>query len=303
VSASTTLHDRTHAPRPSGIIRSDVEAARRAERALVERRYEDAEGNVRLMPDGTLIERFWKALLKSAVLMTRDDLMEADRFTWQAAGLASVLLYLDKEIDKPTCCRLTARALDQLGTIARRREFIQEALTLHESALSLRTEYGSVEEQWESNLACAIDADLLGNSENAIDSLLKAVSLGVSAKEEALVKQAIALEHLCRIYQKVRRHAEAIETVRKARRLWDEHDSTSSAVARADSLLGSALISAEVARRENGDPCEVEALKEAEALLSVAAESLAAFGRGCEADARWAKEQCDFVRRLRDDIA
>lgn len=300
---TATLQQETH--RPVGFIHPEDVKGQRAERAILERRLDDAARNIRAMPDQSLLDRYWQSMLASAERLARNNPTEADTLAWQALGFASAMRALgsDNFDNEKNTQRLIARALHHLGTINRRRERLADALELHQATLRLRARYGSIEEQWESTLECGIDEELSGDIDGAATRIQGAIALVGDATQEPHIKQAIAWDHLCRIQQKADRHGEAVEAARQARDLWHRHDPTAAAVAQADLRLGSALITAEVARRQSEGSCHSEALQEAESLLAAAQESLTAFGPDYAAEARWAREQRDFVHRLRNDVA
>jgi len=289
--------------RPVGIMTSTDPSVLRAERAIVDRRFDDAARHLRALSETSLKSRWWKTLLSSAERMARSRLREAEALAWQSLGLAAALGRLGEPSDDVTTRRMEIRALNQLGTILRRQERAQDALGLHRAAVRLSESFGSIEERWASLIECGLDAEMAGDSEDAIAWVRQAIAQAQAAHEEPLAKQAMGWDHLSRLLVRDEHHDDAVEAARTARDLWIRHDPTADAVARADLKLGGLLLGAEVARRASNEPCRIETLDEADELLKSAEESLAAFGPSHDADVRWAREQQDFARRLRKDGA
>lgn len=285
--------------RPVGLIGPSHDAAQRADRALHEHRLDDAAHHIRRLPDTSLLERFWKTLLRGGERAERHELSEAEALTWQALGIASAMTHLGDHA--PETARLTARALHQLGRLIRRQDRAKDALALHRAAHRLRRADGSVEETWESLIELGLDADLDGQTDDAIDWFHQAIETGAAAQAEPGVKQATGWTHVSRVCSANARHPQAVEAARTAQTLWHAHDTGGARAAQADVRLGSVLLNRIVALRESDQAGDTDALNEAAALLESAAESLAAFGAAYDADMRWAREQYNFAKQLRID--
>ena len=275
----------------------------KAETALRESRLDDAARHINKLSQDSLPERFWKLLFEGALQTARSQLFEAEERTWQALGVATALGVFRATPAGVCGERLTARAFHQLGWITRRQDRPHDALALHGAAYRLRVDHGSNEERWETCVELGLAAGLAGKGPEAEEWLRKAIEWGERAIEESAAKQAVAWGHLSRLNGQREQHDQAVEAARTARRLWHRHDPTTATAAQADLRLGSALLNLAAFQRQKGEPVDSRLWEEASTLLEAAAESLAAFGAAHSADARWAREQLDFAKRLRSDMA
>lgn len=277
---------------PRGAVAPRDEHALRAQRALAESRHDDAE---RLLAkiDATDSEGpAWRAMLGAELALAGKRIEQAELLSWQAAAwaLGEAVTGDDRAL------RLAARAMEFVGLVCRRRDNLHEALRAHEKAYELRLRAGSVEERWESGMSIAVDEELAGRRERAIEWFGLAVELAGRAEENADRLAAKALTKLAECCIEHGAPERAVEHARRAIECLRRSDPGSMEAARAELLLGHALLM----RAAGGDGGErVALLDQALGTLGRAHDELLAFGAEAHADVLWCAEQRDFAERLR----
>lgn len=272
-------------------------------------RWDDASLALRTITPIALLDRAWTEFLWAMIADGRRD-----HAGHEARLHACITLALAGEFASPLrdermrggsreAPRLAALALSALGAAARRGERLDEARSLHAWSLSLRRAYGSLEEEWDSLMQCAADADVEGRTDDAIDGARAAIATASRIPSGGAGRQSDAWRRLSEALDHADRDGEAIEAQRQSMSFARTHDPGGVAVARAELRLGSMLLRSAARALETGDVSGRAHLAEAATLLAAARESLAAFGRNHDAEVRWADAQMDFAARLRESAA
>ena len=103
--------------RPTGIIHPDSELARRALRALNERRLEHAEENLSSVAESPPDQRIWNTILRGMLAAARSDAAAAEACFREASGAGpAAAMMADQEPGNETM-RVAAFALHQLGLL------------------------------------------------------------------------------------------------------------------------------------------------------------------------------------------
>jgi len=202
----------------------------------------------------------------------------------------------------PESFRLAARALEKAGWLYRHQDRPDRAYHSHLSAYHIRNEHGSFEETWETATSLGHDADLAGKHADCQSWHRIAIQAAARAAEEPERRQAISFTNLSLSLIKSNLHEDAVAAARTARHWWHKHDMGSSAAARADLILGHALLRHGERLCEAGNTNAQAVLDDAMQLLTSAREALSAFGDDTSADVRWCDEQTDFAQRLRSSL-
>ena len=284
--------------RPIGIVQPESEPARRALRALNERRLEHAEENLSNIDESPPAQGIWKTILSGMLAAARSDAAAAEACFREASGAGpAAAMMADQEPDNETM-RVAAFALHQLGLLFRRRDEPQLALRAHSPAYHLCNEHGSFEELSESALALGIDHDLAGDYAAGQDWHRIAIEAAAKTKENVAENQATAWSHLAASLMQSERFEDAVGAARTAREWWHKHDITAVTATRADMKLGHALLRLAASRMESEGSSAEDSLRETLELLRAAHDSFQAFGPEYGADVAFCGEQIDFAQRL-----
>ncbi len=285
-------------PPPTGIIRPTEVRAVRAFTALDVRRLSDAAKHIESLPDSSKIDRAWKSLLSGLLALRREASADAEKHLREAASMALMvgMVTEDREIDSAP--RLAALAYHHLGWLYRRQDRPDAALSVHQEARRLRERHGSFEEQWETAVELGMDAGIARRYDEAHRWYRTAIDLAERASEDSSRESAVAWTLLSSSLLEYELHDEAVTAARKARDAWQAHDVGAVETARADLILGGALLGQGEAFHGCDDELAKSVLDEATQLFSTAYEAFLAFGTGSATDARLSLEQRDFAQRL-----
>ena len=295
--------------RPVGFVRPANDEVARAAEFIDMNRWDDASLALRAIVPIALIDRAWTEFLWAMIADGRRDHAEHEARLRACVTLALAGEFASPSRDEPLldgshdAPRLAALALSALGAAARRGERLDEARSLHAWSLSLRRAGGSLEEEWDSLMECAADADVQGRMNDAMDFARVAIATASRIPSGSAGRQSDGWRRLSEALDHANRGAEAIEAQRQSLSFARSHDSGGVAVARAELRLGSMLLRSAARALETGDAFGPAHLAEAAMLLAAARESLAAFGRDHDAEVRWADLQIDFAVRLRESVA
>jgi len=284
--------------RPKGVVSPDAESARRALRALAEKRLSHAEENIEAIAPVGDAEDVWKAILQGMLQAARLNFPLAERF------LRGALLDLEEytsngpSVRDPRLGRVAAFAHYQLGIAHRRQDRPKAAYDDHLTAYRRRDEFGSFEELWQSALALGIDLDLAGDHADGQNWFRTAIDAATRSEDTPAAKQAVAWTHLAASLLQHERWQDAVEAAANARSWWHAYDITAPTAARADMQLGHAVLRHGAALLETGAPTAGDSLAEALRILREAKESFEAFGAAFVADRDYCDEQIDFAERL-----
>jgi len=285
--------------RPIGPLRPSHDRALRAWIALEEHRLRDVEPHLAAVSEDSRLLRAWKHFLAGALAEKKLD-FEAARELLSAGfpdGQRPFEHHQDSA-DELEERRLTATAWELLGVLNRRREELEEARQLHESAFRIRREVGSLEENWESALSAGLDAQLLRQWDDALNWYSLAAELGESCTLDPARRQAEALTHRIRCLLECDRREDAVAAARAARQAWKKHDAAAITSVKADARLGHALLQLGIVCMEQDAEKAPPLLDEAIGWLTAARDELLAFGDSAAVDANWCAEQLDFAERL-----
>lgn len=296
--AHKTVNPLADDDRPTGIIQPKSEPARRALRALNERRLEHAEQNLATVAESPPAQGSWNTILRGMLAAARPDTAAAETCFREASDAGpTAAMMADQEPGNDTM-RVAAFALHQLGLLFRRRDEPQLALRAHSPAYHIRNEHGSFEELSESALALGIDHDLAGDYQSGQDWHRIAIEAGAKAKENVAENQAAAWSHLAASLILSERFEDAVEAARTAREWWHKHDITAVTATRADMKLGHALLRLAASHMASDGSGPQATLGETLELLRVAHDSFQAFGPEYGADVAFCADQIDFAQRL-----
>ncbi len=317
--------------RPRGFLQPVHQRAIRAVKALAENRIEDAEANVAAIPETPADSRIWKGFISGQVAVVRGDFGAAEVALVQATALALLLgmpAVGDADEPSPTArpnsplcgevgaatsqdtflnlgpetTRLLAAVVENLGCLYRRQERLNEAFCAHRLALGLRRGSGSYEELWETATSLGLDADVAHSPKESLRWHQMAVDLAERVSEQADQKRALAWQHLSAALIEAGHPQQAVAAAKTARGSWHRHDRGGLAAAKADLILGHALL-------RYGESLWATDAESASAILggaidwlATAHESLAAFGAPAAADAQSCLQLKDFAERLRASV-
>ena len=299
-------------PRASGFLKPSHERGLRALAAIAEKRFRDAVAHIDAIPDTCWIDRAWKLILRGWVALERGECALAESVLVQAYGL--ILLNTGDRsgcvegagaadvLGEPRPGRLTALALEKLGVAYRRLDDPKSAEQVHRATYELRLEEGSPEELWETATSLGMDAGVAGRFEPAAAWHRIAIEHGLCATEEPSRLAAVSWQHLSQSLTGAEKHDEAVDAAEKAREHWHRHEPGALQAAKADLVLGQALLRGGEALFSRDPSATKGMLVKSIAFLAEAHESLLAFGAEGRADATMCMEQKDFAERLKASL-
>lgn len=291
--------DSPKGPRPRGIVQPSNERAQQALEALAGGYVRTAETHTDAMTDLSPADEAWLVFLRGLLATERGDLSDGESLLMQAASKAPTVDLGGGLTPRANSLRLAARALEKVGCILRRQDRPNDAYQVHSSAYHLRNEHGSHEEVWESAASLGMDSHLARRESDCRSWHRIAVEAAALASEEPEHKQALSWTSLSSSLTASGEHDEAVEAARTARRWWLEFDRSAVTAAKADVILGHALLKRGENMLDQDNREAKEVLAEASRWLESAHEALSAFGPGTAGDVRWCEEQIDFASRLR----
>lgn len=258
----------------------------------------DAAKNIESLPDSSKTDRAWKSLLSGLLALRQETFPEAEKHLHEAASLALMVGVETEDREVDSVPRLAALAYHHLGWLYRRQDRPDAALSIHHEARQLRERHGSFEEQWETAVELGMDARIARRYDEAHRWYRTAIDLAERTSEASSRESAVTWTLLSTSLLECELHEEAVNAARKARDAWQTHDVGAVETARADLILGGALLCRGEALHGCDDELAKSVLDEAAQLLSTAYGAFLAFGTGSAADARLSLEQRDFAHRL-----
>jgi len=281
--------------RPTGFVMPSDDDARRALKAIEEDRLADADRIVERMSPTADDAVVWKFLVDGVLAAAKGDFARAEPRLWQAATWA----LLANEDDHADAQRLTARALEKIGWIRRRRDRASEAEPIHRHALQIRETHGSFEEMWESTMSLGFAADFARRTDDAVGWFERAVTLGEQCADEPHRNQARAWDAGGAALLDASRFVESVNAYEKAHDAWLSDDPGSLRAAQAAAKLTHAVLKRAESIHADTPTESARLLDDAIARLTETNETLLAFGAPAAPDAHWTADQLDFAKRLR----
>ncbi len=288
--ASFTHHDNRLRP-------SDPRALR-ACKALHEHRLVDAAANIKAISADSLSEQAWLHLLTGRLMIAEKTFSNAKPELLQAAGLAFTAAA--GSADASELNRLAANALNLVGWIYRRQDQPTFATSVHETALKLRQDHGTIAEQWETMVELGLDAELARKLDHAQRWYTKAIETAGKLEEPHDLQLASNHDHLCRVFLAGDATQFAVDAARAARTHWRAHDIRLASASRADLALGNALLMHAEFHLASDPQAVHDIISECVALLEKAKDALAAFGPKHAGEVDRCQQHLEVAHKMRD---
>lgn len=289
--------ERAAVDHPQGRLEPTDDRARRAVKAIDEKRFDDAAKHIGAIPEDSIVTQAWKSYLSGRLHWERHDLVEAEKHLAETIDLLNDNKSADNKMANAELVRLAASAHELMGTVLRREDRPACAFEHHQTAYQTRNTCGTNNELCESATSLGIDSQIMQDRPNAVHWHQVAVSHAEQVDRASTLLPA-SLTNLSNAFLESEQFAEAVEAARSAYDLWSRIDPAAPETTSANANLAAALLHLAQSQMETDLPHAEKTLREAVQRFDAARVSLLSFGPEFINEARQCSEKLDFANRL-----
>lgn len=285
----------------SGHILPQDGRARRAVKAIDEKRFDDAAKHISAIPDDSIVTQAWKSYLSGCLAWAQHDICAAEVSLTNCVQTLSSKTPNGRDSTGHDVMRLIAAAHELYGSVLRRQDRPEESLKHHQKAYQLRQDFGSPEERFESATSMGITHRILRQQNEARSWFERSKQHAESCATGHRALVASALSNLATVYEATQPQ-DALNAAIEAQAIWYDYDPTSSEALLADVAVGNRLLGLGQSLLESIDPHAGTTLAEAVHTLTKCQIALNACGPAQHETALLVAERLDFAKRLASSL-